>query len=274
MIVLNKVKNDVLGVSTDITQLQEQLQKLQTSKKKGTTALSPSELQAQITALMAQIVALQGSGSSTSMVPVHPVCRVVLDKSSYTYGDTVRLSWNSTGASSVRFLDTLGGKDGMSMPTTPSVKGSASLVTNFIGNQTVTLEVTSATGNTTTCTKVVGVMPADGTKKDARLTPLYAQALKYSVLFNKLSEAKATLEERIAKIESDASALDQKIRQILGGGVASSSGPIVTYVQDSVTADENSDTIVADNAADFMLGFGIRYTNVLLNYIVWTVFEP
>ena len=87
-------------------------------------------------------------------------CAISTDKALYNYGDTIGLSWASTGASYVAFVSDTSGKDNLN-PTQLggklSANGQASFVATVSGNPTITLAAYNTIGSVSYCTKTIPV---------------------------------------------------------------------------------------------------------------------
>lgn len=113
-------------------------------------------------------VILQGGSSATvasssvtssSAQNVHPSCTIATDKSKYTAGDSITLSWTSSGANSAFWEQPdPKGKDNVNPPSgIPAVSGSAAIVATVAGMPYVTLNVFGPNATTGSCTKTIEV---------------------------------------------------------------------------------------------------------------------
>lgn len=85
-------------------------------------------------------------------------CKLRTDKSSYQYGETITLNWDSEGAVYARFLPDTSGKDNIKVPTGKfSTSGNVKLSASVTGNPYITLEIIDADGRSATCKRVVPV---------------------------------------------------------------------------------------------------------------------
>lgn len=196
-------------------------------------------------------------GASTT-IPVRPVCRVSIDKRSYVYGDTIKFSWKTTGGSNVELVPDTSGKDTLVMPQGefPIGEGSVSIPASVLGNPAVVLKVTSVTGHSMICSRVVPVVAADASQKDVRLAPLNAQVIKMGSEIAKLQTNRDTIDQKISSLQTKIDELQAKIYQIFAGA---GNGSTTTKAKIVVDASPISSTVVTvgDNAGDDSATFKI-----------------
>ncbi len=220
---------------------------------------------------LAQFQASRPSGSvlgasTTAMteVPVRPVCRVSLDKRSYVLGDTIQFSWKTTGGNKVELLNDTSGKDALVLPQGEFKVGDgfASIPASVLGNPIVTLKVTSKTGHSMTCARVVPIVAADATQKDSRLAPLQAQLIQLGNRLAALLSNRESIDQKMNELKIKELELMIKIEQVtVGGSGHGSSTPKEKSVFELTNSTEtilvNNGSTTADDSGKFDLKFKV-----------------
>lgn len=81
-----------------------------------------------------------------------PSCTVATDKSSYTFGNTIRVTYTSANANYTAFVPDTSGKDNLVVSSDKmNTSGTATFTANVIGNPTITLKAVATDGRTATC---------------------------------------------------------------------------------------------------------------------------
>lgn len=110
-----------------------------------------------------------------------PTCTLTTDKNSYVFGETVRLSWKSAGASYAAFQEDTSGKDYIKLPGDKlDTSGTHSLKANLKGNAPVTLKVYGAYG-TGTCSVVI---PTVSNEAKLQINPHHESEIGLTILKN------------------------------------------------------------------------------------------
>lgn len=110
-----------------------------------------------------------------------PTCTLTTDKNSYVFGETVRLSWKSVGASYAAFQEDTSGKDYIKLPGDKlNTSGTHSLNADFTGNAPVTLKVYGAYG-TGTCSVVI---PTVSNEAKLQINPHHESEIGLTILKN------------------------------------------------------------------------------------------
>jgi hypothetical protein len=169
------------------------------------TAANIAAMKSQLETAQAQLLKIAPSGqvlgvSSTAEAPTRPVCRLTFDKSIYKVGDTIKMSWTTTGAKEAQFITDTSGKDTLALPTgtTLALRGSAEVKASVTGSPSVFMKVTSVSGQESTCGRSITVVDEAAGKKDARIAALQTKLVNLVAQANKLEEQLAALNERVA----------------------------------------------------------------------------
>lgn len=106
-----------------------------------------------------------------------PTCSISADKTSYVYGESIKISWTSANASYATWLADTSGKDNLVLGTDKlSASGSQTIVANVTGYPYVTMKVYGS-GGSATCSKTFYVSNASPMQDDetSRIIPHAAQ---------------------------------------------------------------------------------------------------
>lgn len=164
-----------------------------------------------------------GASTTAAVVPVVPVCRISFDKRVYVAGEVMVVSWKSTGAAFANFVLDESGKDTLPLPGDRlGANGSQSVNVTVSGNPQVTIKVTSETGHTSVCGRIVPVLAAGATVNDRRIAPLTAQLIQVQNQIEKLMVSRAKIDENIIKLSTNLGIIQSKIAVALELG----SGPV------------------------------------------------
>lgn len=229
-------------------------------------AMTPAEqmqhMQSQLRTASEKLAAMRPSGSvlgatstASVVVPVRPVCRMSVDKKSYKLGETITVTWKTTGTKTVEFVASEGLTDTLSLPSaTLTNNGSARITANVLGLPTIALKVTSATGHSMTCLKVVSIVDATASAKDSRVSALNAQILKLNLVINNLMEKSSAIQQKINEAMDKTVEIQAKINDILSQPVSSSTRASVSIPADGVetsTVIEGSNNTVGTFSIDY-----------------------
>lgn len=219
----------ITAVSAHAMTPAEQMQSMQSQLRTASEKL----------AAMRPAGAVLGASSTTSVVvPVRPVCRMSVDKKSYKLGETINVTWKTTGTKTVEFVPADGSADSLSFPSaTLTTNGSAKITASVLGLPTIAIKVTSATGHTMTCSKVVSIVDTTASAKDSRVSALNAQILKLGSMVNSLMEKRDAIQQKIDDAVVRTAELQAKINEILSNPNGSSTKASVSIPADGVETD-------------------------------------
>ncbi len=87
-----------------------------------------------------------------------PRCTVETDKTSYSFGEDVKISWSSKNASSIKFVLPTDGKETLNFSSDKlTTSGSITLPASILGNPTITVRVVSSDGVTADCKTSIAI---------------------------------------------------------------------------------------------------------------------
>ena len=87
-----------------------------------------------------------------------PRCTVETDKTSYSFGEDVKISWSSKNASSIKFVLPTDGKETLNFSSDKlTTSGSITLPASILGNPTITMRVVSSDGVTADCKTTIAI---------------------------------------------------------------------------------------------------------------------
>ena len=87
-----------------------------------------------------------------------PRCTVETDKTSYSLGEDVTISWSSKNASSIKFVLPTDGKETLNFSSDKlTTSGSITLPASILGNVTITMKVVSSDGATADCKTSIAI---------------------------------------------------------------------------------------------------------------------
>jgi hypothetical protein len=191
-----------------------------------------------------------GAATSAPVVPVIPVCRISFDKQVYAVGDVIKVSWKSTGAGFANFVEPENNTLKISGEK-QDANSSYEIIASVSGNPEIMLKVTSVTGHTSLCGRVVPILPAGASVNDKRIAPLTAQLMQVQKQIEKLMASRVKIDENIVKLSTNLGIIQSKIAVALelgSGPVAPSSTPSKLSVSfdgfsDSTLTSGENDTI-------------------------------
>lgn len=103
------------------------------------------------------------SDSAFTFIPspsVIPSCTITTNKTSYSLGETINAKWVSTNASYANWVQDTSGKDALKLPGDKlEISGYQQILASVIGNPNIVMRVTSASGQTNTCSTAVAIGP-------------------------------------------------------------------------------------------------------------------
>jgi len=194
--------------------------------------------------------------STTKPVPVRPVCRLTTDKKVYTIGDTIKISWKSTGASYATFVPDESGKDNLTLPADKlDSSDSLNVVASVFGLPAIMLKVVSETGHSRTCVKYIAVNGVNIPASNVQATKLQVQKMQILSRLETLNEQREKINAAALQAQIDALILEIQISQLLNV-VVTPDKPMIEYVDEetSLIVDAASST---NNKGEFILQFDV-----------------
>jgi len=242
-----------------------------------TSAEQFAQMESQLKAASQHLTELQMSrqsglvlGVSTMPpVPVRPVCSLNTDKNVYKLGDSIKVSWSTTGTKDVKFITRLEGtrKDNLTYPVDAlSLSGSVPVKALILGLPAITILAESITGHRSICTKTVVVTDESAGKADSRIAFLQAKIIASSKKINKIETQQANLNKKFWDEIYKQFALLTEIEKLQGSvGPVAASGTSAwlkgEYIGSKQTLNSNNLETVLDDVGIFSLTVALTATN-------------